>query len=240
MCKKNVKCSLCNNELSRYQTKTDTYFCNNECKSKWQVKQRENLGFTKEWLINQYFELGKDCNQIAKEIGRDGKSIWNWFKGYGIKINKRGYNYEKNLCLDGSVWIGRNHSEETRELIRQKSIEDGRVPYLKNGKHWLHEVAKDSHPNWKGGISPERQILYATPEWMKLAIEVWSRDNNECQKCKRKHKKSERAFHIHHIIPFKVKEHRMELDNMVLLCHKCHMWVHSKKNINKIFIKNDQ
>ena len=108
---KTVKCDFCQNEIERRQTKTHTYFCNINCKAKWQILQRELQGYTKEWLINQYFVLGKNCNVIAKEIGKDGKTVWNWFSGYGIKINKRGDNHKENLTLDGSDWKGKKHKE---------------------------------------------------------------------------------------------------------------------------------
>ena len=61
MGKDKQNCGFCNAEIKRYTTKTDTYFCNTKCKSDWQVLQREKLGFTKEWLIDQYFNLKKDC-----------------------------------------------------------------------------------------------------------------------------------------------------------------------------------
>lgn len=236
--KKICSCNYCGSNLSRYPAKTDTYFCDIKCKSKWQAKQRENLGFTKEWLIDQYFNQHKDCNQIGREIGRDGKSVWNWFKYYGIQINKRGANFNKNLCLDGSNWVGRKHTDETKNKIRKARIEDGHVPYLKDGVHWLkHEGT--IHPNFKGGLTPERQAFYSSIEWVELVKQVWQRDNATCQNCGKHHNETNNrgTFHIHHIISFQIREHRGELSNLVLLCKKCHRWVHSKDNINKKFIK---
>jgi len=239
MGKLNVKCGFCELELKRYITKTETYFCDTECKAKWQVLQRENEGFTKEWLLNQYFELKKDCNQIAKEIGKDGKTVWNWFSGYGIEINKRGHSYKTNLIHDGSTFKGKTHTDETKNKIRQKRIEDGHVPYLKNGVHWLKGVTGKEHPSYKGGLTPERQSFYSSETWSDVVKDVWKRDNALCQKCGKHHntEKNRGNFHIHHIISFQIKEYRSELSNLVLLCKECHRWVHSKKNIQKQFIK---
>lgn len=240
MTKNKQKCGFCNSEIMRYPTKTDTYFCNNECKSKWQILQRELQGFTKEWLIEQYFTLGKDCNKIAKEICKDGKTVWNWFNGYGIQINKRGSYYERNLVLDGSTFKDKKHTQKTKDKIRDKCLKDGRVPYLnKDGVHWLKGITGKEHPSYKGGLTPERQSVYSSEKWCEVVKQVWKRDNAFCQNCGKHHntEKNRGNFHIHHIISFQIKEHRTELDNLVLLCKECHKWVHSKKNINQKFIK---
>jgi HNH endonuclease len=238
--KKECRCGFCDNKLKRYSTKTETYFCDITCKSKWQIFQREKLGYTKEWLCYQYFELGKNCNEIAKEIKRDGKTVWYWFSGYGIEINKRGVNYKENLVLDGSTFLGKKHKESSKEKIRQARLRDGHVPYLQNGVHWLRNEGNIS-PNYKGGISPERQAFYSSEEWANAVKAVWQRDNAICQNCQKNHNgsRNEGAFHIHHIISFKSKEHRSNVDNLVLLCKSCHNWVHSRKNVNKKFIKNE-
>jgi predicted HNH restriction endonuclease len=45
------------------------------------------------------------------------------------------------------------------------------------------------------------------------------------------------TFHIHHVVSFMVRELRAEPDNLVLLCKKCHLFVHSRKNKTSEFIK---
>ena len=40
-------------------------------------------------------------------------------------------------------------------------------------------------------------------------------------------------FNIHHIVSFANKDLRTDPNNLVLLCFKCHKWVHSKANKNK-------
>lgn len=239
MAKKSVICSNCGEPLLRYKTKTETYFCGAGCKGAWQVKQRESNGFTKEWLIEEYVVKEKSANQIAREIGRDSKRVWEWMRDYGIKTRPRGTDYGQNFKKGmESPFKGKRHKEETKELFRKIAKEDGRVPYLKNGKHWLKEDGVKP-ASWRGGISPERNAFYSSPAWVEAVKKVWARDNATCQKCGKRHNtaKNRGRFHIHHIISFKVKPERANPDNLILLCAQCHRWVHSKKNIDKEFIR---
>ena len=238
--KKEVECGFCKTELKRYQTKTDNYFCDTNCKSKWQTLQRENLGFTKEWLSDQYFNKGKTCNDIAKEIGRNSKRVWEWFRDYGIEIQKRGENKHQQFKPGHKLGVGRIHTEQTKQKIREVRIKDGHVPYLnKDGVHWLKGIKGKGHPSYKGGLTPERQSFYSSEIWSEVVKEVWKRDNAICQNCGKHHNTelNRGNFHIHHIISFQIPEYRSELDNLILLCKECHRWVHSKKNTNKKFIK---
>jgi hypothetical protein len=239
-----VKCSFCNEQLIRNiwsytrNAPIDNFFCNVKCKSKWQVLQRENLGFTKEWLIDEYINKRKSSDQIAREIGRDAKRVWEWIRDYGIPKRPRGTDYGNGFVKgQESPFKGKKHSESTKEKIRKKRIEDGHVPYLKNGKHWLAGT-KGLSPNYQGGITPERQAFYSSNEWVEAVKIVWKRDKNLCQKCGKNHneEKFRGTFHIHHIVSFKVVELRASPENLILLCRSCHLWVHSKKNINKEFI----
>ena len=84
-------------------------------------------------------------------------------------------------------------------------------------------------PSWKGGITPERQGFYASQEWAKAIRFVWKRDKGTCQRCGGK-PRGKGSFHFHHRITFGVRELRANYQNLVLLCRKCHLWVHSRKN----------
>jgi hypothetical protein len=210
--KQTVNCGFCNSELKRYKTKTDMYFCTIKCKSKWQILQRENLGFTKDWLIDQYFNKGKTCNDIAKEINRNSKRVWEWFRDYGIEIQKRGENKSQQFKKGHELGVGRIHTDETKKKIREARLKDGGVPYLnKDGVHWLKGITGKGHPSYKGGLTPERQSFYSSEIWSEVIKEVWKRDNAICQKCGKHHntEKNRGNFHIHHIVSFQIKELRI-------------------------------
>lgn len=234
----NTSCSLCGKEFVRYKSKTGNYFCNLKCKAKWQVLQREKLGYAREFLIEEYIVKRKSTNQIAREIGRDPKRVWEWLKNYKIKIRPRGTDYGQNFQKgQESAFKGHHHTEEAKEIFRQTQLKHCNLPHFNGKPHYL-TIGDVKPASWKGGITPERQAFYSTAEWKDAVKNVWKRDNAICQRCGKRHntKKDRGTFHIHHIISFMDKEKRCNLENLILLCRDCHLWVHSKKNIDKEFI----
>lgn len=247
MPKELVSCCKCGQEVRRWKINPATklpiknFFCGHECKGIWQVEQRESLGFTKEWLIDQYITQGKDANRIGREIGRDGKSVWNWMVAYGIQTRPRGGKTLPHSFQKGQVnpFQGRRHSQETKNKLSAMAIADGRVPWGKGNEPYWRGVTGEKHPSFKGGLTPERQAVYSSQEWVDAVKTVWARDNATCQCCGRHHNTTESrgTFHIHHITSFQVKELRTEPNNLILLCKECHKFVHSKRNTTKQFIK---
>lgn len=235
-----TSCGYCNKELERNDRGQINSFCDKECKGKWQTLQREKLGFTKEWLEDQYLKQGKGIYEIGREAGRDPKRVWEWLHDYGIKTRSRGSDVRQQFKKGQiSAFKGRKHSQENKDKQRERRLKDGHVPYLKNGVHHLKGKKGDETPNWRGGCTPERQSLYSSVEWVESVKEVWKRDNAICQRCGCNHNTEELRgnFHIHHIESFMNREKRIEVDNLILLCRKCHLWIHSRKNINKDFLK---
>lgn len=247
MPKQKAVCAQCGKEVMRWLINPVTkkpiknFFCDTTCKGQWQIEQRESLGFTKEWLIDQYITQGKDANQIGREIGRDGKSVWNWLVGYGIKTRPRGGKTLPHSFQKGqkNPFEGKKHSRETKDKLRKIAIADGRVPWGKGNEPYWKGRGGESHPCFKGGLTPERQAVYSSKEWVDAVKFVWTRDNAICQGCGKNHneEKNRGNFHIHHIVSFQVRELRTEVSNLVLLCKECHKFVHSKNNIDKKFIK---
>lgn len=201
--------------------------------------QMEQYKF-KEWLEHQYSVLRRSADDIAKDENRDSKTIWSWLKKFGIPTRKRGAESSPGTFQKGhKLGVGRKHTDETKRKIREASLADGRVPWGKgNEPFWRGKTGSD-HPSYKGGLTPERQSVYSSPEWVDAVKTVWARDNATCQCCGKHHNTAEvrGTFHIHHITSFQVKELQTEPKNLVLLCRDCHKFVHSKSNINKLFIK---
>ena len=158
----------------------------------------------KDWLYNEYVVKGRSLGEIAAEYNITEPAIRFWARKHGIP---------------------------TRTTSEARKIKHWGVSGVENG---MHGATGDKNPNWKGGVSPERQSLYSSQEWSDAVKFVWKRDNATCQRCG-KQKLSDECFHIHHIITFAVKELRAAPSNLVLLCKECHNFVHSTKNINKEF-----
>ena len=151
------------------------------------------------WLHHQYTIMCKPANQIAKEQGCKENNILYFIKKHNIPCR-------------------------TTQQIRQ--IKHWGLSGEKNG---MYGRCGEFNPNWRGGITPERQLFYVSEEWKRISKIIWKRDKYTCQKCKCK-KKSSKSFHIHHIVPFENIELRADKNNLILLCKDCHNWVHSKEN----------
>lgn len=124
-----------------------------------------------------------------------------------------------------------------KEFNRKESQTKKNTLFCSNDCRYNFSV-KENNPNWRGGITPERQEFYSLSIWKNICNDVYKRDDATCQLCGKK-KLSTSIFHVHHIISFKAKEHRLEKSNLVLLCKKCHNFIHSNKNTKKIFIKEE-
>lgn len=124
-----------------------------------------------------------------------------------------------------------------KSFSRKKSQTKSRNRFCSNDCRYSFSV-KENNPNWRGGITPERQEFYSQSEWKNLCDEIYKERDATCQLCgiKKIHGKT---FHVHHIISFMQESHRMEKDNLVLLCKKCHNFVHSNKNTEKIFLEKE-
>jgi len=212
-----VKCSECTSDIRRRPINPNTgkpiknFFCGFQCKAAWQRRQKP---VDENWLRQKYLTEGIDCTAISKIVGRNSKQVWQWLKGYGIPTRPRGG--------DGDI-------APHRWTKGQVSPFKGKVG-LRGAKS----------PAWQGGISPERQSFYASDDWKAALKIVFGRDKKTCQRChidQRQSRINGYKIHVHHIVGFKNKDLRCEPANLVLLCKPCHLFVHSRANINKEFLK---
>ena len=128
-------------------------------------------------------------------------------------------------------WL-KKHDIPTRTMVE-----------IRTEKHWgsegesngMYGRTGEESPQWKGGVTPKRQAFYSSREWSDAIKIVWERDEGICQRC-RAENTNRRKMHIHHIVGYENEELIAEPSNLVLLCPKCHSFVHSKNNINQEFI----
>ena len=197
--------------------------------------------FDKDWLYEQYVVNNLSTYRIGKLVGRDNKSIYNQLKKFGIPTRKRGDNLSKDgkdnymKNCEENPFKGKKHSDETRQVLSDKGKSP--KPWLRGSNNGMYGRKGKLNPNYKDGSSAERQRLYASSEWKELVRQVFKRDNYLCQKCEEPHQYGN-PLHSHHLKSWANNpDDRMDIDNLVTLCKKCHDFVHSKKNINKDFIK---
>lgn len=236
-----VECSECGASIIRSVplSHARNFFCDKACKGEYQKRARL---LTKGQLEDLYLSKGMDCRQIGDMVGRDPKSIWTWITDFGIETRPRGSDERQQFGKGKPIPSGWKHSEETKERLRQARIADGAAClFLPNGDHVLKGRTGPDHPSWKGGATPERQAFYSSQEWKDACVIVWHRSDALCERCGLDHRSVDRnevKFHVHHVYSFTMyPDHRSDVDNLMLLCQDCHRWVHSRENVDKLYIK---
>lgn len=201
---------------------------------------RRRRPVTPAWLAAKYLDERLDCVKIGLLVSRDPKTVWTWLKHDGVQMRPRGTACPALLFRKGHVspFTGRRHSEETKSRLREIAIADGRVPFDPAVGSYMRGRRGADTPNWKGGVTPERQALYSSAEWVAAVKMVWARADARCERCGVHHNACERrgTFHIHHVVSFAVRELRAEPTNLALLCGGCHRFVHSRANVAGNFL----
>lgn len=228
------KCKRCRNETK------NRIFCSHYCKAQWDRDQRP---VTKEWLYQKYIVEQLDAKQIARLAKRDQKTIYKWLRQYEIKTRPRGTTWKDNPLFNGdkkgsnNLFYGKKHTAES--IAKMSESSKGPSPWLCGKVNaWYGKKGSESR-TWKGGVTPERQAFYSSDEWKEAVKVVWKRDNATCQQCgKWKDEYRDFQFDIHHLVSFAdSKKLRAVPSNLVLVCRPCHLWIHSKENTEKKFIK---
>lgn len=159
----------------------------------------------REWLEREYVERQRSAADIATEWEVTEAAIFFWL---------------------------RKHKIPRRSIVEARSVKHWGISGEANG---MYGKRGDQVPNWKGGITPERQAFYSSAEWKVAARMVTERDRGICRRCG-KGPLIGRDSQKHHIVPFTVKGRRADVDNIVTLCAKCHGFVHGKSNTTGEFL----
>lgn len=154
---------------------------------KGQHWRKPQLWWNKEWLESEYIGLGKSASEIAKAGNVTENAIFFWIKKHGIP---------------------------TRGMAQ-----------IRASKHWGSYGKSNPmfgrrgilNPNWKGGLTPSRQKIYARSEWKALLRDLKKRDT-ACRLCG-----ADGKLVVHHIEPF---SHCpllvLDIGNVIRLCEPCH------------------
>lgn len=115
---------------------------------------------------------------------------------------------------------GQKMSEEAKEILRKRMKGNS---YTKGVTYPLEirrrfGSPKETHPNWKGGITPINESIRKSIEYKLWRKSVFQRDCYKCIWCD-----STKKIHADHIRPFcNYPELRFSIDNGRTLCEKCH------------------
>lgn len=141
---------------------------------------------------------------------------------------KRGHNLRVDHPLHRpgveNWWTGRKHSDDVRAKIKASASRPR--PWLRGERNGMAGRTGARNPNWRGGVSPERQRLYANAEYRALLTSVRKRDGLRCTKCA----DANPPLHVHHVKAWATHpELRFDPDNLVTLCKSCHDAEHRKE-----------
>ena len=188
-----------------------------------------------DWLREKYVDEGLSTYAIAKMVGRDPKRIHEKLRDFGIPTRPRGHNLHGKdnswAALDYVPhWLGRTHTPEARERISAAASRP--KPELRGEANGMYGVTGPRNPNWRGGVSPERQRVYASSVWKAVRRAVIARDCATCLRCGVV-PSGAKSLHLHHVESWEIApDRRLDPDNIVTMCRKCHEWIHGKANID--------
>ena len=162
--------------------------------------------------------------KLSKEL--ETNSIYGRLTVIG-KSDKSGYSICKCECGDIteiSNWNLISGKTQSCGCLRSENIKKVSV-HPTNEKHW----------NWKGGIAGERNSDMSKKTYKDWRIAVFERDSYKCNKCKQ----TGRKLRAHHICNYADnKELRLDIENGITLCEKCHRAFHklygNKTNKNQL------
>lgn len=234
-------------------------FCSIDCKAAWQRTQRP---ISPDELYRLYIEQQLSTYSISKLVKRNPKRVYEWLRDDGVPTRKRGWSTEPGTRQwHKREWLEAEYVEKQKSateisaevgctvnnilfFLHKHGIPVRQMSEIRAIKHWGNEGPANpmygrigpQNPNWKGGVSPERQGLYASEAWRKAARKVRKRDGNHCQRCGCIQELN-RILCIHHRKSFaEHPEERVNVEFLISLCGPCHHWVHSNENVNHEFI----
>lgn len=147
-----------------------------------------------EWLRRQYIDLRKTTSEIAAKFGSSANNIAFWLNRHSIKSRSMA---------------------ETRAIKRWGVSGSANPMFGRTGQ---------LNPNWRGGLTPFRQALYASQEWKALVRRVSKRDP-VCRRCG-----EHDGLEIHHIDPvWHAPLLALELSNVIRLCSTCHRKIYGRE-----------
>ena len=157
----------------------------------------------------------------------------------------------KGFQKGNKVWLGRKHSEESREKMKGRTFSEetrkklsealkgrnfqkntGRTHFKKGMVPWNRgkphiKIRGENNTNWKHGIYSNDERIRHTLKYTLWRKSVYKRDNYACKVCSKQCQG--RGIIAHHIKSFsQFPKLRFIIGNGVTLCRSCHLITHQK------------
>ena len=165
------------------------------------------------------------CSKSCSQVYRRGKpNNINYTEDLLLKMKKAQQNKQYS---EESKQRMRENGKNSKTLFKKGHNIHQLYPELKN--KILTTQKKESHWNWRGGITKEILALRGTQNYIDWRNTVFKRDNYTCQECG----KNKCYLNAHHIVHFakiyyeNKKELFWDTSNGVTLCQECHYKKHT-------------
>lgn len=215
-----VKCDYCgkiyqkhwNNYIVENEKSTIHKDSCNQCKS---LKAKESVNLT--YGCDNVFQLD-DVKTKIKNTNLEKYGVDNPSKSQLVVDKIKQVNLEKYGVTSYM------QTEECKERFRKNYMEKYGIPY--SPSLLITHQRGELHPCWKGGVKVNglfRQS-FEYKEWRQIILK---NDNYTCQCCGT-HGTKDNKLHVHHIFNFaKYEDLRLDVNNGICLCKKCHYKFHS-------------
>jgi 5-methylcytosine-specific restriction protein A len=131
---------------------------------------------------------------------------------------------------DGFIRYGAGKEINVDAMLTKLCAKCGRVMSLGSALCPTCQAKSESrHKQYDNNVRDKRIAkFYASPEWIRTRNLVLIKAGYQCESCRLQGKLTP-ATEVHHKIPVKVDwSKRLTLDNLIALCHRCHMNIEAR------------
>jgi len=233
-------CEQCGKVFQRYETarqrQAKHHFCSRECRALW-----EQGANNPSWKGGQPGKTSRTCDQCGKSFSRYETA----------RQRNASHHFCCRKCSD--EWHrGPNHYNWQRPALNVPfelvlTCEQCGTKYRERevwARHRRHHFCSrecfyqwhrgSNHANWRGGIAAvyeaERKAWEQRAEYIGWRTRALL-GHVDCRLCC---EASAEPLHVHHILSFKdYPEYRVDDRNALVLCRRCHEWLHSNDGKSK-------